>query len=186
MSRPELAGQVARTLGTLLLRGNRGHLYAHLTEDVPGVDATLYPVLSGLARIGPSTATQLARVIGLDRTVTTRHASKLEAEGLLARLDHPDDARATVLTLTELGHQTIDQLRAGLDDVVLGAMSDWSESEVRTFTRLFGQLTEALGRGREGPGDRGGPLPDAKPAGAATPRRPERRSGRATARAESA
>lgn len=49
-----------------------------------GIDTTAYPVLSGLARLGPTTATQLAATIGVDRTVTTRYASRLEAAGLLS------------------------------------------------------------------------------------------------------
>lgn len=40
---------------------------------------TTYPVLSGLGRLGPTTATHLASVIGVDRSATTRYASKLEA-----------------------------------------------------------------------------------------------------------
>lgn len=53
--------EVAEALGQLLRRGARTRLYSGLTEGLgEAVDEVTYPVLSGLARTGPSSAAELA------------------------------------------------------------------------------------------------------------------------------
>jgi DNA-binding MarR family transcriptional regulator len=136
--------RIGAALGTLLLRGNRALLYERLTDGVPGVDETSYPVLSGLARHGPCTASTLATVIGLDRTVTTRYASRLQAEGLLARLPDPLDRRATRLELTERGEQTVAVLRARLAGTLDGLLSGWAPEDAARFAADLERFTDRL------------------------------------------
>ncbi|MDI5967064.1 MarR family winged helix-turn-helix transcriptional regulator [Streptantibioticus silvisoli] len=144
MSGHDDAARIAATFGSLLLRTNRSHLYRVLVGDAAGVDETTYPVLSGLARLGTATASELAQQIGLDRTVTTRYASRLEQAGLLTRRAHPTDARSTSLALTDLGEQTVRGMRERLLGLIDGATADWSDDERATFTRLFDRLAAAL------------------------------------------
>src|ERR1700759_2824318 len=86
--------EVAESLGRLIQRGTRSGLYAALVQDVEGLDENAYPVLSGLARTGPRNAAALAAVIGLDRSGVSRHASRLEAAGLVRREPDPADRRS--------------------------------------------------------------------------------------------
>jgi DNA-binding MarR family transcriptional regulator len=137
-------GQVADAIGRLLLRSSRAHLYSVLTADVGGVDETTYPVLSGLARTGTVTASELAAEIGLERTVTTRYASRLAAAGLLARRAHPTDARATNLMLTDRGRLAVEGMRERLHALIDDAMAQWTPEERTTFGRLFDQVVTAI------------------------------------------
>ncbi|WP_409464850.1 MarR family winged helix-turn-helix transcriptional regulator [Amycolatopsis sp. GA6-003] len=138
------AQRIASAIGTLLLRANRMHLYDTLLEGHTGIDRWTYPVLSGLARIGPSSASELADQIGLDRTVTTRYASRLQAAGLLTRQPSPHDLRATVLQLTAEGERCIQTLRARLNDLVLEALPGWSPSRIHAFAQDFDQVVQNL------------------------------------------
>ncbi|WP_106186123.1 MarR family winged helix-turn-helix transcriptional regulator [Umezawaea tangerina] len=154
MSRRDDGARVAAAFGDLLLRSSRAHLYRVLIADTEGVDGTTYPVLSGLARLGPATTSELAARIGLERTVTTRYATRLEQAGLLARQPHPTDARATTLVLTELGERTVGAMRERLRDVFVDAMADWTAEESATFTRLFDRLVTGLADPQTAPSSR--------------------------------
>jgi DNA-binding MarR family transcriptional regulator len=151
MAKTDDVRTIAGTLGTLLLRSNRAHLYQALIGSREGLDESTYPVLSGLARIGPATATELAEQIGLDRTVTTRHASRLENAGLLTRRPHDGDARATTLELTEQGQRCIAHARTQLDGLLLKAMADWPAERIRAFARDFELVARQLAQGSDRP-----------------------------------
>ncbi|MFG3117939.1 MarR family winged helix-turn-helix transcriptional regulator [Streptomyces sp. NPDC048197] len=134
---PEDVGhEIAEALGTLLKRGTRAHLYARLTDGLgEAVDETTYPVLSGLARTGPRNAANLAGEIGLDRSVVTRRATRLEEAGLLCREPDPDDRRATLLALTETGHQAVQTTRQRLATLIEASLASWPPKEAQSFAR---------------------------------------------------
>jgi len=138
------AEEIAAAFGALLLRGNRAHLYDRLTEDVAGVDSTTYPVLSGLDRAGSATATRLAEIIGLDRTVTTRYAARLAELGLVARTADPHDARAVHLTLTVQGRAAVATMRAALVSTLAVATAGWPADELESFAVSLRRLVDAL------------------------------------------
>jgi DNA-binding MarR family transcriptional regulator len=142
-----IADELAGALGQLLLRNNRARLYDSIVEGIGGVDATTYPVLSGLARVGPATASELAGQIGLDRTVTTRYATRLEAAGLIERVAHPTDARATQLSLTPTGRRAIASMRTRLSRLVRHAISSWTVEEQATFVHLLHRFTDSVSAG---------------------------------------
>jgi DNA-binding MarR family transcriptional regulator len=73
---------VAEALGLLLSRSARARMYGRLTAGLDdALDEATYPVISGLARSGPSSAARLAEEIGLDRSVVSRHAARLTRAG---------------------------------------------------------------------------------------------------------
>ncbi|MFI6055413.1 MarR family winged helix-turn-helix transcriptional regulator [Streptomyces violascens] len=141
------AARVAAAIGALTLRATRAGLYGRLTSEVEGVDATTYPVLSGLARVGPATATKLAEAIGMDRTVTTRYATRLQEAGLIARHPDPADARATRLVLTVEGERAVTALREAMESFVAEEMATWPSGEAATFAIHLERLTQSLAQG---------------------------------------
>ncbi|MBS1691517.1 MAG: MarR family transcriptional regulator [Actinobacteria bacterium] len=136
--------RVAAQLGRLLLRSTRQHLYRRVTHGITGVDVTTYPVLSGVDRLGPTTATRLALAIGLDRSATTRYASKLEEAGLIERRADPGDGRATQLTLTAAGIAAVARMRAELGVAVGEILSGWDEAEASAFADALRRFTDQL------------------------------------------
>ncbi|HEY3477919.1 MAG TPA: MarR family transcriptional regulator [Streptomyces sp.] len=147
-SRPA-AARVEASLGLLLRRGTRAALYEQLIRGLPGVTETTYPVISGIARLEPVSSSRLADEIGIDRTATTRYASRLESAGLIARTPDPTDARATLLSLTEQGRTTIATCRARLTEHLTDLLSRWSPSEQDVFAAVLedfvGQLRSETG-----------------------------------------
>jgi DNA-binding MarR family transcriptional regulator len=131
---------VADALGHLLRRTTRARLYAGLTADLDftadlhhALNASTYPVISGLARFGPLSAAQLSEEIGLDRSVVSRHATRLEAAGLLTRDPDPSDGRAVLLVLTDGGDQAVRVMRRRLATTFDEYFATWPEEESRQF-----------------------------------------------------
>lgn len=129
-----LGTRLEAALGVLVQRRHRARLYAQVVAEsgVP-LDEALYPVLSGLARTGPVTAARLGEQIGVDRSVASRHASRLQELGLISREPDPADARATLLVLTDRGTAAIARLRASLAAVLGRQLRDWPPGEAEAF-----------------------------------------------------
>lgn len=125
--------RIEEALGRLLLRSTRARLYDRLIEGVEGVDVTTYPVLSGVARLGPVSASRLGAEIGLDRTATTRYATRLADAGLLHRMPDPNDARATLLALTEAGEAAVGLMRQNLVREFDRTLRDWTTEAAERF-----------------------------------------------------
>ncbi|MEY9858207.1 DNA-binding MarR family transcriptional regulator [Catenulispora sp. GAS73] len=140
---PDLGHEVAESLGLLIQRGTRAGLYAALVEDVAdGLDENAYPVLSGLARTGPRNAADLAAVIGLDRSGVSRHASRLEAAGLIRREADPADRRSVLLVLTDDGAAAVAKMRGRFAERVASALSTWPPGEAEAFARGLRRFAE--------------------------------------------
>jgi DNA-binding MarR family transcriptional regulator len=133
-SMPTPGADIADSLGILLRRSSRAHLYTQLTAGLDdALDEATYPVISGLDRYGPRSAAQLATDIGLDRSVVSRHASRLAAAGLIERLPDPADRRATLLTLTGTGRRAVGQMRGRLAGVLDEYLARWEPGEAERF-----------------------------------------------------
>ncbi|MFH8789233.1 MarR family winged helix-turn-helix transcriptional regulator [Streptomyces roseoverticillatus] len=134
---------IADALGPLLRRSTRAHLYHRLTEGLgEAVDDLTYPVLSGLARTGPSSAADLGREIGLDRTTVTRRADRLERAGLLQRQPDSTDGRATLLALTDDGHRIVVTTRQRLAAAIDSALATWPPADAQAFARLLRRFVD--------------------------------------------
>lgn len=132
MVRNVLAHDLEQALGQLLLRRNRSALYDAVLDSAPtGVDRQTYPVLSGLARLGPQTAARLADEVGIDRSGASRYSDRLEAVGLLERSPDPSDGRATLLALTPKGHGVVAELRDALAQHLADRIADWPDWQVQ-------------------------------------------------------
>ena len=140
---PATGQEIAESIGLLIQRGTRAGLYATLVEGVAdGLDENAYPVLSGLARTGPSNAADLAAVIGLDRSGVSRHASRLEAAGLIRREPDPADRRSVLLVLTYTGIAAVEELRRRLAERIAATLKEWPPDEAEAFARGLRRFVE--------------------------------------------
>jgi DNA-binding MarR family transcriptional regulator len=135
-------GEIAETLGRLLLRSTRARLYARLTAGLDGaLDEATYPVISGLTRLGPQSAARLAADIGLDRSVVSRHATRLERAGLIERLSDPTDQRATLLAITVRGREAVREMRQRLAVAFDEYLGTWPPGQAELFATCLSRFT---------------------------------------------
>lgn len=133
--KPGTGREIAESVGLLIQRSTRSGLYEALVAGIEGLDPNAYPVLSGLARTGPRNAAELAAVVGLDRSGVSRHASRLEAAGLLRREPDPDDGRSVLLVLTDAGAAAVAEARRRFAERITASLADWPAGEAEAFAR---------------------------------------------------
>jgi DNA-binding MarR family transcriptional regulator len=74
-----------------------------------GASLTSINALAALAEEGPSRLTVLAAATGIAQPAMTQLVGRLERDGLVVRLVDPDDARATLVAITDAGRALRDE-----------------------------------------------------------------------------
>jgi MarR family transcriptional regulator for hemolysin len=106
-----------------------------------GLSPRAHSVLAA-ASAGEHTQTELARIVGLDKTMMVVTLDELEAAGFAERRPSPTDRRARVIAVTEAGRRVIDeaeQITARIRDDVLGVLP------ARERTAFLDALTRLVG-----------------------------------------
>lgn len=110
-----------------------------------GSDPGTFPVLHHLAATGPARQVQLADALGLDASTVSRHVRALVGGGLVRAERDPSDGRASVLTLTDAGHQHLVDTLARHREALRAATATLTPQERRELIRLLRTLASALG-----------------------------------------
>ena len=111
-----------------------------------GVDLrfTQFLILKRLARLGPMTASELARSVELDGGAMTRQLDHLEGRGYLRRCPHEQDRRALRIELTEQGTALWEQLTDCNERVLEAAQRSLSEAERKRLHDYLSRVLHAL------------------------------------------
>lgn len=96
-----------------------------------GLRATQFSVLAALALRGPTPISELADVLGLERTTLTRSAALLERKGWVGAAQ-PEDARERPLRLTPAGRRRLEE-----------AFPAWKEAQDLINRQLAGAARRA-------------------------------------------
>jgi DNA-binding MarR family transcriptional regulator len=103
-----------------------------------------YAILRTLDQEGPLSVGELARSCTMDPGAAVRQVKALEEDGLVDRTTHTDDARVTVVALTDAGrdvYRRIVEVRTSHLDEVL---AEWSDADRTELTRLVDRLVDDL------------------------------------------
>jgi DNA-binding MarR family transcriptional regulator len=73
-----------------------------------GLSLTAVLALGTLNREGPARLTSLAAAAGIGQPAMTELVQRLERQGLVTRVDDPEDGRAALVTLTTTGRALLD------------------------------------------------------------------------------
>ena len=107
-----------------------------------GVTTAQCHALLELHLLGPVTATELARAMGLDKSTLSRTVEGLEQAGLVERGPHLDDARARRLTLTAAGRAQVKGIDRACDGgyrTLLRALPEAQRGPVLEAIELLGE-----------------------------------------------
>lgn len=105
-----------------------------------GVTTTQYGVLvilracEGLDQIG------LSKKVGLDRSTTGLVVKKLESDGLVVRVEDPEDRRRKIIVLTAKGERKLEGLRPAAARSQATALSAFTPEEATQFLALLGKF----------------------------------------------
>ncbi|MBA3472930.1 MAG: MarR family transcriptional regulator [Rubrobacter sp.] len=109
-----------------------------------GVTYARMRLLGTLHCNGPQIMSDISDELGVTKRNVTALVDALEEEGLVRRMPHPSDRRATIIELTSRGAETTDSMYNGYRGAAAELFADLSEDERRELLRLLGSLREAL------------------------------------------
>ncbi len=126
--------RLLRNTHDLLARYVESELNAHRTSSAQ------YGVLVNLLKMGPCSLTELSTTIFRTSGNVTTLVDRMEADGLVERLDHAEDRRVTLVQLTEKGRRLLASLRPRHRAFLTEMMSCYPDEELDQFSQLLGRL----------------------------------------------
>ena len=124
-----------------------------------GVDVTAYPVLFVIAGAGTVRISELAAMLHNDVSTVSRQVSSLVTCGLLEKSADPHDGRASVVSLTEPGHEVLGRIQDGRAAWFQGLLCHWESPAVADFVTRLRELGDALDANLRAQGATTLPLP---------------------------
>lgn len=141
MKLPEVLS--ARTSYLLGRAASRLHALGERDLEPLGITPREYTVLAVLADRSPLSQTQVAEILGLDRTTILKLGASLERKRLVVRERDANDARAYAVALTPGG----DRLRAKAFELLLACEAEFlTPLTHRERKQLHDLLARVLGR----------------------------------------
>ncbi len=136
---------IERALGTLF-RLSRNFRFQEAVHQRSGftADRASYGVLARVGELQPVRLSDLAHVLGVDVSTTSRQVAALEQRGLLSRSADPDDGRAVRLDLTPAGQQYLHRLSQAWHEIVAEALIDWHPREIAKFATMVDRFVANL------------------------------------------
>lgn len=105
---------------------------------------TQFLILKRLARLGPMSASELARSVELDGGAMTRQLDQLEHKGYLRRCPHEQDRRTLRIELTAAGEAMWQQLTDCNERVLKAAQRSLDEAEQARLHDYLERVLHAL------------------------------------------
>jgi DNA-binding MarR family transcriptional regulator len=131
----ELYGSLSELLRTARALGQHGREF--------GATGTPLGVLKAL-RHGDVRPGDLATTLHVVPSVISRVIAPLEQDGLVERKVDPEDRRASLLGLTELGSRRLSQVQQVLVEQLSQTLESWTDDEVEQASVVLNRLEAAL------------------------------------------
>ncbi len=130
--------------------GILSQLFQSRVAEVLGPAGATYTQLSVLSHLSrarePSSIGELAEAMQINQPGITKVVRRLEDDGLVSVVGHPDDRRRRLTAITEAGRARLDELSTLLADELSTWFDDWTEADLRRFSahvwRLGGRLDQ--------------------------------------------
>jgi DNA-binding MarR family transcriptional regulator len=101
------------------------------------IQPAAFHIVRWLYSYGPTSASVLAESTAMDRSSVSRLIKHLENLGYVRREDSPNDRRAILLTLTDLGRQkTFDALQ-DKEFIFYERIAQWDNQQLETFIQML-------------------------------------------------
>jgi DNA-binding MarR family transcriptional regulator len=112
-----------------------------------GMELSHLDVMLLVRRLGAEqevTIGALAEQMHLDHSRASRIVAELVKRGELRREASQEDARRTIVALTEQGKVHLQQMHAVKQGIMTEALAEWSENDITDFARLYAKFTRTM------------------------------------------
>ena len=135
-----LSGSLLREVARMYTRAQR------VVADCCRTTNTQCHLLTELARSGPLPLSELGTRVCLEKSWVSRAVDAMVERGVVTKEPNPSDARSWLVTLTDEGVRTVQELNQTLDshaELLLGSLSERERSDVeRSLLLLMKALRE--------------------------------------------
>ena len=126
-------------VGFLLRRAHQRYA-ALFTAQIAELTPPQFATLARLREIGQTSQNQLGTLVAMDAATIKGVIDRLHARDFVALSRDDDDRRRVVVTLTPLGHATVQALLAPARAIMREAMAPLTGREAGTFLRLLAKM----------------------------------------------
>jgi DNA-binding MarR family transcriptional regulator len=123
-------------------------LKAQIARGQSEVERAMHVVLYVLADTGPLRVSALAERLGTDPSTTSRQTGELVKRDLLRKLPDPDDRRASLLAVTDAGHEVVGAMKQRRHEHLATAVDGFDDHELAQFTALLTRFVDGLEQAR--------------------------------------
>lgn len=103
-------------------------------------------ILEGLKDDATLRMSQLAESVGTTPPTVTKLVRDLENKGLVTRTLDEQDGRASILTLTDKGRQTLEAIIQARLEGLQNVLTEWSSEDIEKLDQLFERLRADMRR----------------------------------------
>jgi DNA-binding MarR family transcriptional regulator len=136
--RDRSVGYLTNLAGRLLVRELSRRL------EAIGLSIGHMPVFAALGDGSAMTQKELAAAAVVEQPTMAATLSRMERDGLIARLPNPKDARSALISLTPTALAKVKQVDAAVAEVNAIATATLTKSERTEYLRLVGKIVAAL------------------------------------------
>jgi DNA-binding MarR family transcriptional regulator len=131
-----------------LVRALRRDLLRNPAEDAEraGLTGPQVSVMACLVGKGPTTLTEVSRALGMGHSTASGILDRLQARGLIRRVQDPDDQRRTRILVTDKVTRYVQELQVGPAGRLAAALAKASRAERRTIRQGLKVLADVLDR----------------------------------------
>ena len=112
----------------------------------PDLQPASYLILSSVASSGPVRASVLVELFDIDKGAISRQVGHLLELGLLVKEPDPDDARASLISLTDEGQRRMADVAEHRYKLLDENLADWDAAELESFVADLSRYNRALNR----------------------------------------
>ena len=98
---------------------------------------SIYLLLLKIEKAGPISIKSLADSFQLDISTMSRQTSSLEAKGFIKRVADHKDARVSLLEITPIGREQLNEVKTERQLFYAEFLKEWSDEEKIQFTELL-------------------------------------------------
>lgn len=108
------------------------------------LDRSAMNILGTLKLQGPKRTSDLADILGLDRSTVSRQVAAAIELGLVVRDEDEHDARAAFISLSDQGRAKQQRIAHAWQGIAMDLVSDWDYAEQQEVARLLAKLVAKI------------------------------------------
>ncbi len=127
----------------------RNHLLAGLERELEPLQITAaqFVVLNSIRSGKGRTLSEFCRLLAYDSGAMTRLLDRIEAKGIIRRVENPADRRSHIVELTEQGQAVFPRAQLGTEVAIRRLLAGFSENDAQALRGMLKRIAANAAKG---------------------------------------